>query len=76
MGAAEPLLLSIRRLFEEKNSFQEAKAFMASTPHLSPAYFILGGVEGDDGAIVTSGGIKVPCTLVLSSLTHLLAPQC
>jgi len=60
VGAAEPLVVALRHLFEEKNSYKEAKAFMESTPHLSAAYFILGGVSGNDACIVTSGGVKGP----------------
>ena len=58
MKAAKPLINSIRGLFEDNESYQEAKAFLESTPHLSPAYFTLGGVNEDDAAIITSNGIK------------------
>ena len=46
-----------RRLFEQKNSYEEAKVFMESSKHLSPAYFILGGVDGNDGCIISTTGI-------------------
>ena len=56
--ATKPLVHSLRNLFEETNTYEEAKAFLESTLHLSPAYFILGGLDGNDAAIITSGGIS------------------
>ena len=53
----QPLVVMNRRLFEQKISYQEAKTFMEKGRHLSPAYYILGGVDGNEGSIVTTAGM-------------------
>lgn len=54
MRAGLPLTVVTRRLFEEKaQSYEEAKRYLETVPLLSPVYFILGGVSGVQGSVIT-----------------------
>ena len=55
-----PLVVLLRRAFEQMDSYAEAKAFLENTPQVTPIYHILGGVSGNDGCIITSDGSKGP----------------
>ena len=47
-----------RYLFEQKNSYDEASAFLENLISMYPfrAYFILGGVNGNEGRIFSTVG--------------------
>ncbi|KJH52398.1 linear amide C-N hydrolase, choloylglycine hydrolase family protein [Dictyocaulus viviparus] len=42
-----------RETFEQFNTYAEAKAHLMNTPILSPVYYILGGINPWEGAIIT-----------------------
>jgi len=53
MKTGHPMAVVTRRLFEEADSYEEARKFLESTPLLSPVYFIVGGVSGDEACVIT-----------------------
>ena len=53
-GSALPFVVLLRCLFEEHETYEEAKQFLSSTPGLSPAYYIVGGKNGNDGVIIAT----------------------
>ena len=50
---ASPLSFLTRSVMENATSFDEALKVLSAHDLIAPAYFILGGVEGDEGAVVT-----------------------
>ena len=55
LKAGSPLTTVTRRLFEEADTYAQAKRYLESVPLVSPVYFILGGASGDDAAVITRG---------------------
>ena len=65
MKTGLPMAVVTRKLFEEAESYEEAKKYLESSSLLSPVYFILGGVSGDDACVITRNADRslAPTTL-------------
>lgn len=50
---ATPMLFLTRNLMENATSFKEAVGMLSSQDLIAPAYFILGGVNPDEGVVIT-----------------------
>jgi hypothetical protein len=50
---ASPLSFITRRLMENSTSFGDAVDLLSSSDLIAPAYFILGGIQPDDGVVIT-----------------------
>ena len=50
---AEPLSFLTRSLMENETTFDSALQRLSTQDLIAPAYFILGGVNGEQGAVVT-----------------------
>jgi len=53
MRTGYPMAVVTRKLFEEADSYEEARKYLESAPLLSPVYFILSGASGDDACVLT-----------------------
>ena len=47
------LIGATRQLFEEADTYEEAKEFLSTVPLITPVYYILGGVSENQGCIIT-----------------------
>ena len=67
MRSGLPLAVVTRRLFEaEAQTYEEAKRYLETVPLLSPVYFILGGVSGDQGSVITRSPDRSVAPLTLA----------
>jgi len=49
------LLMNVRRVLENAETYQEAIEMLTNNPTIAPAYYIVSGVRSNEGAVITSG---------------------
>lgn len=54
-----PLSFLTRHLMENITNFQDAVKFLSRTDLIAPAYFIVGGVNPEEGAVITRSQFEV-----------------